>query len=153
MGNAARLRFLLLQIFAAAWAVEEVPHPLTTLTSNQRGFEERSQFPSSPTTSADFLPGATLVWQRTGTLSCDFTLQKEQPPTSQTGFGAGMGNAARLRFLLLQLAMTAEELTPSIVRMALENQLMPEACAGHAGSASPVVQTVDASGDGRLNFD
>ncbi|KAM7308720.1 uncharacterized protein ISCGN_012353 [Ixodes scapularis] len=104
MGNAARLRFLLLQIFAAAWAVEEMPHPLT---SNQRGFEEGSQFPSSPTTSADFLPGATFVWQRTGTLSCDISLQKEQPPTSRTGFGTGMGNAARLRFLLLQIFAAA----------------------------------------------
>ncbi|XP_040074143.1 uncharacterized protein LOC120846445 [Ixodes scapularis] len=101
MGNAARLRFLLLQIFAAAWVVEEMPHPLT---SNQRGFEEGSQFPSSPTTLADFLPGATFVWQRTGTLSCDISQQKEQPPTCWTGFGAGMGNGARLRFLLLQVS-------------------------------------------------
>ncbi|XP_042145185.1 uncharacterized protein LOC121835254 [Ixodes scapularis] len=78
-----------------------MPHPLT---SNQRGFEEGSQFPSSPTTSADFLPGATFVWQQTGTLSCDISLQKEQPSASRTGFGAGMGNAERLRFLLLQIS-------------------------------------------------
>lgn len=52
-----------------------------------------------------------------------------------------------------QLAMTAEKLTWSVVRMALGNQLMSVASAGHAGSASPMVQTVVATGDGQLTFD
>lgn len=50
------------------------------------------------------------------------------------------------------LEMAAEELTSSVSRLVMENQMKSMASADHDGPASRIVQSVVASGDCRLTF-
>ncbi|XP_040063069.1 uncharacterized protein LOC115323763 [Ixodes scapularis] len=100
MTCAVRLRLLLLQIAAVAWAGEPTYHRQTL---EPRGSEESHQFSSQHPTSAVFLQDDWRVWQRCGT-SYDHSLQKDASLTLRTGFGAGMTCAVRLRLLLLQVS-------------------------------------------------